>query len=113
MYIVVNSYVVKIIFNIIIYCIRLFYKYILFLFIWRYLIAAMLLFNLNVEIKFIYPSIYTTIIFDKDLLHYLLSIEKLMCLHVNWITKNGPVYFFKTVISYWSYFLGSGYSKLY
>ena len=39
----------------------------------------MLLFNLNVEIKVIYLSIYTTIIFDKDLLHYLLSIKKLKC----------------------------------
>lgn len=43
----------------------------------------MLLFNLNVEIKFIYLSIYTTIILDKDLLHYLLSMKKLKCAFVS------------------------------
>ena len=34
---------------------------------------------LNVEIKVIYLYIYTTIILDRDLLHYLLSIKKLTC----------------------------------
>ena len=34
---------------------------------------------LNVDVKVIYLSIYTTIILDRDLLHYLLSIKKLKC----------------------------------
>ena len=34
---------------------------------------------LNVEIKVVCLSIYTTIILDRDLLHYLLSIKKLKC----------------------------------
>ena len=66
MYIVVNSHLVKIIFNIIIYCTDCFIN--IFVSFHSEIRAAMLLFNPNVEIKFIYLSIYTIIILNKSLL---------------------------------------------